>query len=385
MATWFASPQRSSAAEVAAAEALVAANPLATALIDAMPELVLVVDDNRQVVAANRAAVRALGADGEPLLGRRPGELVGCLHATEMHAGCGTAKACQACGAVDAMLCCLLGVAPTAEREARIMTTGAADGGALDLAVKASNITLSGRRFVILALRDIASEKRRQVLERTFFHDLLNSAGGVFTISEVLLAEDEDPAFEHELKEDLHRLSEQVIDEIRSQRQLLAAESGDLRLDCEAFSSNDVLQEVAAAYRRHQVGHDREVVVDPPPALLLVTDRTVLRRVLGNLVKNALEATPMGGSVTVGARAEGDLVEFWVHNPGVMPEEVQVQIFARSFSTKPGAGRGVGTYSVRLLTERYLRGKVSFRSEVGRGTVFRVVLPVAIDEPLARR
>ena len=50
-------------------------------------------------------------------------------------------------------------------------------------------------------------------------------------------------------------------------------------------------------------------------------------------------------------------------------------IFSRTFSTK-GFGRGIGTYSVKLFTEQYLKGKVEFVSESGIGTVFTLVLPV---------
>ena len=48
-------------------------------------------------------------------------------------------------------------------------------------------------------------------------------------------------------------------------------------------------------------------------------------------------------------------------------------MFQRSFSTK-GAGRGLGTYSIKLLGEKYLNGKVGFISEQGRGTIFSVEL-----------
>ena len=72
---------------------------------------------------------------------------------------------------------------------------------------------------------------------------------------------------------------------------------------------------------------------------------------------------------------KGDEVEFWVHNQGHMPRKVQLQVFQRSFSTK-GAGRGIGTYSVKLLTERYLGGRVTFTSEPQAGTTFRIRLPV---------
>jgi signal transduction histidine kinase len=75
--------------------------------------------------------------------------------------------------------------------------------------------------------------------------------------------------------------------------------------------------------------------------------------------------------VTLGAKATDQAVEFWVHNPGVMPREVQLQVFHRSFSTK-GVGRGLGTYSIKLLTERYLKGTASFKSSPEEGTVFTV-------------
>ena len=64
-----------------------------------------------------------------------------------------------------------------------------------------------------------------------------------------------------------------------------------------------------------------------------------------------------------------------VHNEGVIPQPIQLQIFQRSFSTKSGDGRGVGTYSVKLLAERYLKGDVQFVSNERLGTLFVIVIP----------
>jgi signal transduction histidine kinase len=104
------------------------------------------------------------------------------------------------------------------------------------------------------------------------------------------------------------------------------------------------------------------------------SDKSLLARVLGNMIKNALEATPPEGVVTIGCDADDDNVDFWVHNESAMPREVQLQVFQRSFSTK-GQGRGVGTYSIKLLTELYLNGEVSFASTPETGTTFRVSYP----------
>jgi signal transduction histidine kinase len=98
-----------------------------------------------------------------------------------------------------------------------------------------------------------------------------------------------------------------------------------------------------------------------------------LGRIISNLIKNALEASDEGGLVTIGCHEDSEGITITVHNSTVMPPHVKAQVFQRSFSTK-GEGRGVGTYSIRLFTEKYLKGKVSFTSEVGQGTHFYIKL-----------
>jgi len=63
-----------------------------------------------------------------------------------------------------------------------------------------------------------------------------------------------------------------------------------------------------------------------------------------------------------------------------MPHNVQLQIFQRSFSTKAQTGRGIGTYSIKLLGEQYLGGKVEFTSREPDGTAFVLTLPKMRDE-----
>ena len=87
-----------------------------------------------------------------------------------------------------------------------------------------------------------------------------------------------------------------------------------------------------------------------------MTDKILLQRIIINMLKNALEATSYEGTVRTGIENRGEKIRFWVRNEGVIPHDVQMQIFKRSFSTK-GKGRGIGTYSVRLLAENYLKGK----------------------------
>ena len=82
-----------------------------------------------------------------------------------------------------------------------------------------------------------------------------------------------------------------------------------------------------------------------------------------------------GDRVTLDCRRRGDSVEFRVHNPAYIPHDEQIQIFRRTFSTK-GRDRGLGTYSIRLLSE-YLEGDVSYTSSKEAGTTFVATYPVS--------
>jgi signal transduction histidine kinase len=78
--------------------------------------------------------------------------------------------------------------------------------------------------------------------------------------------------------------------------------------------------------------------------------------------------------VVVNIRRYDSSAEFSVNNPAVLPAGIKSRIFQRSFSTK-GTGRGIGTYSMKMLGERYLGGKIAFTSAEGEGTTFRFLLP----------
>jgi PAS domain-containing protein len=105
--TFFAPAPRVPLEVVEAQAALIARHPLVAAALAPSPGegLGLVLNEHRQILAANQAALDALGARSvSDLLGRRPGEAFDCVHAPEGPSGCGTASGCQVCGAVIAVL-----------------------------------------------------------------------------------------------------------------------------------------------------------------------------------------------------------------------------------------------------------------------------------------
>ncbi|MFC2046102.1 sensor histidine kinase [Chloroflexota bacterium] len=338
-------------------------------LSDSIPNVLLILNRERQIVHSNQRLLELAGLSSwEDVQGRRPGEALNCVHASETRGGCGTTEFCRTCGAVKAILESQRG--RQSVKECRILTRSQ---DALELLVWATPHEQAGELFTIFAAADMSHQKRRQTLERVFFHDVLNTAGSVFGYSELLVDEDdlEDVA---EISEVIYRSSKRLIEEIQAQRELRSAERGELELSPVEVSSLSLVHEVTETYSGHQVARDREIHVDGGSGdTTLVTDPVLARRVLGNMLKNALEATPPGGVVTLSCVAKPASVLFLVHNPSFMPRDVQLQVFQRSFSTK-GAGRGIGTYSIKLFGEKYLGGSVWFRSERNQGTTFCVEL-----------
>ncbi len=340
--------------------------------INAVPEIYLIIDSERRVVFANKAMYEFF-KDKQTLqvIGNRLGHLLNCRHAAESIYGCGTTETCQTCGAFKAIVESLHG--RNAVYECRIEQYETGD--ALDFRVWATSYNNNGKVYSILAISDISDEKRRQALERIFFHDILNTAGGLYGIAQLL--DDNVDDFE-EFKEIIVNLSERLIEEINSQKLLLSAEKNELQISIDEINTRKLVEEIASTYTKNYQVKNRKIDIDSKTVeIKIISDKTLLRRVLLNMLKNAVEATPANGTITIGCTALENKVEFWVHNPVYIPREIQLQIFKRSFSTK-GAGRGLGTYSMKLLSERYLNGEVSFRSDEELGTVFTARYPIEI-------
>ncbi|MBI4875389.1 MAG: HAMP domain-containing protein [Acidobacteria bacterium] len=128
-----------------------------------------------------------------------------------------------------------------------------------------------------------------------------------------------------------------------------------------------------AAFRR--IGFEWRVEAGLPPVL---ADPVQIEQVLVNLMVNAQEAMPNGGVIVAGAElaSGGRCVRFSVRDMGDgIPPEIRARIFDPFFSTKGGKTDGLGLAVCLGIVQQH-GGTIDFQSEVGRGTVFQVSLPV---------
>ena len=104
--TEFAPAERASSAEIERQSRLFTAESLLGLFPDLVPDILMAINDQRQIVFANQRLSDFLGpeAGSGSVHGRRPGEVVGCVRAFQTEGGCGTTEFCSTCGAVRAIL-----------------------------------------------------------------------------------------------------------------------------------------------------------------------------------------------------------------------------------------------------------------------------------------
>ncbi len=372
--TYFARPERATADVVRRQVETLVDNPVVDGILASAAGVVAVLNEHRQILAVNRAFLADLGVeDPEGVLGLRPGEAIGCAHADDMPGRCGTSRHCASCGAAIAIVSSQQAGAPC-ERQCVATVTREGQPVEICLRVLATPVELEGRRLTVLLLQDVTAPERRAALERIFLHDIANVATALQGCSDLVPGSTDDER--EALLERARMLSGRLADEIALQRAILGSADVEYRPAIEGIPIDGIIGELQALVAQHPSAAGKRLALTAAPAGARVhTDRSALRRVLTNMLTNAFEATEAGGEVRLWVEEDGGTA-FSVWNAAAIPDAIALRVFQRHFSTKPGAGRGFGTFAMKLLAERVLKGSVSFSTSPEAGTVFRLALPL---------
>ncbi len=344
-------------------------------LIDTLPYVVIVLNEHRQIIFSNESFIRQIGAkDFREYFGKTTGEVLKCVNSDEMEAGCGTSEKCRYCGVVNTILSSLKENKMVSNEFTLIADIDGTEV-SYDYWITSKPFYWKDYRFLIFTMSDISSKKRQLMLERIFFHDILNTAGNLKGISD-LFFQIEDQEKKAELLKTIGNLSHEIVEEIEAQRQLLAAENGELILNNVDSESKEILETVIFQFenplnKKYSIKIDRD-----SENVNFCSDRSLIIRIIKNMVKNALEASIENETIILMSKLIDHKLHFEVKNQMYILRNVQLRLFKRSFSTK-GLDRGLGTYSMKLLGERYLKGKVYFTSSEEEGTSFCFDLPLS--------
>lgn len=348
---------------------------LLTTALDLTHTNVMILNRTRQLVYANKNLLTLLATDDiNNLIGKRPGELVNCKYSDTTKNGCGTDTACLTCGALSLIVQAIT---------ENINTSGecsiplkANDNSTLNLQLSISPYQSESSTFYFVTLQDVTDTLQKRALERIFFHDILNTSGAIRGILQLLESEvQESVVGDVQIVRDAF---DSMIDEINFQKVLGEAEHRDIESEKMTLFSLELIQNLAKFYQHHNIASKKKILVSSDSLnLAFESDYALLKRVIGNMIKNALEATATGENITIGTNKSlnQDTVTIWVHNQAAIPEISIPRIFYKNFSSK-GKGRGLGTYSIKLIGETYLHGKVGFTTNQLEGTTFYIELPL---------
>ena len=371
MDTYFASPQRKALSELKQDIEQISNNPIVDGLMRSISGLFAVLNSDRQILAVNHAFLDAVGlSELKDVLGLRPGEALKCVHAWEEKFGCGTSKYCSTCGAALAIVTSLArNKIEDRYCAAQVRRNGSTQ--EICLKVRAVPFEFDDNRYVLLFIVDVSDEEVRTYMERIFYHDVNNMIAGLVATSEVMLTENEG----NDSARSINCMSWRLKKEFDAQR-LLAQEDFPYEPYMELIQLDDLYTDLRRVYCNAPFARDRTLhFVKGEETDSILTDYSLLMRVLMNMVTNACEATEEGCEIRIWHDKTDDALTFHVWNATVIPQDIQRRIFQRHFSTKSGKGKGLGTYSMKLLGEKYLGGKVSLNSAEGKGTTFSFSLP----------
>lgn len=373
MDTYFAPAKRTERREFKNQIDNISHSPIMNTLLKTMSGLLVVLNEDRQIASMNNAFLEAIGvSDPENVLGLRLGESLHCIHAGEAPNGCGTTPHCVTCGAAIAMMAA---IEDDRSNEQICALTSENDGkiSEICLMVQSQPIRVEDHRWILIFAQDITRQQFWSNMEHVFFHDInniLTVLKGVTNLHFMNFPKN------NEAKK-IMEVSERLCDEISLQNSLAQHRDAKYTPRRSESTINDIRRHLDLFIKDHKSLRDKTIdEIWPEEDPIVSTDKLLVSRVLGNMIINALEATEEGGIVKLTSKIKGDHICWEVWNRAYINEDIQKRIFQRHFSTKSEFGRGLGTYSMKLFGEEYLKGKVFFQSLKESGTTFVFELPI---------
>jgi len=333
-------------------------------VLSSMEEGVLAVDPDQRVLFANQAGRTLLGIETSEVVERPLLEVTRHLAVRE------------------AVIAAMHQAHP---HELEFETTGV---NRRHLALRAIQLPGDPCPGVVIVLYDITNVRKLEDLRREFAanvsHELKTPLSSIKAYAETLRLGaindvENNLAFVERIEEQAERLHQLILDLL----QLARVESGKETFDIGDVALNGVLDRCLPAFWERIEAKQLHVAVDREDGPVLAqADEEGVVTILDNLVSNAIQYTPEGGDVTIRCRLEEDAAVLEVEDTGIgIAPADQERVFERFYRVDKArscelGGTGLGLAIVKHLTQAF-GGEVGLDSELGKGSTFRIRLPLA--------
>ncbi len=346
----------------------------ASDVLDAVSSSYIITNSRAEIVYCNKAFLQNYDLDTEIDIDHlHPGDVFKCINANSGKSACGTHPKCKYCNFRN----CIIESIEEQTQVQKEAIINNVNNKMTALLITATPFIFDNQSFVSISTIDITDRKKKDLMESVFFHDLINLAGSLDAYLSVLSTYEPQELVKH--INTVKQISSQVLDEIISHREISKAEENQLEVEISEIEISDLIDGINDIFNFHPSKTNKQIQFNLKNDFIIESDRKLLERTLINMIKNALEAVSPGAVVNINITKLLNEVIIEVNNPGKLKEDIIPYIFTYGYSTK-GKGRGIGTYSIKLLGENFLKGKAWFESDEVNGTSFYLKIPIHFIE-----
>ena len=224
-------------------------------------------------------------------------------------------------------------------------------------------------------------EKLKADVDLIMIHDLRSPIAGIISAAKLLLMEETTKEEQRTLITELERSAYRLLSRINLSLDLYRMEMGNYEYKPKQLDLINILNQVKQNLTELISSKDMRIVTlfdgrtaKGDSTFMVAADELLIPTMLTNIIQNAVEASPMGGIVTVDMTKEAEFNSITVNNPGVVPEPMRDNFFDKYATHGKPKGTGLGTYSAKLMTET-MGGSISMVTDEKEGTTISVTLP----------
>lgn len=237
------------------------------------------------------------------------------------------------------------------------------------LALKAARADLEEKNALLEA-----SIKVREDMERIMRHDLKGPLNAIIGFPQILLEGDDVSERTVKILTSIRDSGYRMLNMINMSLDLVRMERGSYETAAIDVSVVDSVAGVCEELRPLLDAYGINRTVEVPPDMRVLAEELLLHSLIVNLMKNAIEASPSGGDISVRATREPGVVRLRIENTGEVPGAIRDRFFEKYVTSGKQGGTGLGTYSARLMAET-LDGTLTLDCETPGRTAVVLTLP----------
>lgn len=223
------------------------------------------------------------------------------------------------------------------------------------------------------------SERLKMAFISNMNHEIRTPLSSIIGLS-MLIAEAEDPELRRDYTKMITSNSDQLLRLITEVLEMSKLDAGAASLIPKLESMHSIMQELNLSYRYVEDRAPLFINV-PKEDTIAYFDRGRLMQLLVNMINNSRKFTPPSGRIEIGYLIKGNMIELFVKDNGIgIPLSKQDNIFNRFYQVNENdLGTGLGLAICKSIVER-MNGKIWVESEVGKGSIFKILLPLILME-----